>query len=181
MSTIDTREAEEALRNLSSAFIRNTRLAMKTATVIVQRQARAKHKFRSRSGTAEASIETEVTQNSEGTTGVVEVNPKKDKKAMHAIYQHEGTGLYGPKKKAFDIFPKNKKMLRFLTSPGTAKFRMAPYGRFHEGGFTFAFGVTNPGVKGDPFLYNALSDKTSKIHEVFEEYYNKTVREAGLE
>ena len=166
MSSIDTREAEEALRNLSSAFIRNTRLAMKTATVIVQKQARAKHKFRSISGAAEASIETEVTQTNEGTIGIVEVNPRKDKKAMHAIYQHEGTGLYGFRHKYIEIYPKNKKALRWVG----------------PGGFVFAKSVLkNPGVKGDPFLYAALTDKTNQIHQVFEEYYNRTVREAGLE
>jgi hypothetical protein len=164
MSSIDTRIAEEALRNLSSAFIRNRRLAMKTATVIVQRQARAKHKFRSRSGAAEASIETEVTQTSEGTVGIVEVNPKKAKGAMHAIYQHEGTGLYGYKHQKFKISAKNKKSLRWVTA----------------GGFAFAKSVMNPGIKADPYLYNALDACEARINDVFARYTERTIMESGL-
>lgn len=173
-----TKETEQALQDLCSAFIRNNWYAMERATGLVQEQARAKHKFRTISGNAEASIETDVIQNEDGTEGFVEINPAI---SAYPIFLHEGTGLYGPKGKAFDIFPKNKKMLRFLTSPGTAKFRFAPYGRFHEGGFTFAFGVTNPGIKGDPFVYNALEAKTKDMEKVFQDYTDKTIKEAGFE
>lgn len=172
-----TKEAEQALLNLSSAFVRNTRKAMEDSTQLIQDQARAKHKFRSISGAAEGAIEADVKQSGDSTVGTVEINPT----VKHAIYQHEGTGLYGPKHKAFDIFPKNKKMLRFATSSGTAKYRPSPYGRFQDGGFTLAYGVTNPGVKADPFVYDALNDKESEMEKIFQDYSNRTVKEAGLE
>lgn len=174
-----THETEQALLDLSSAFLRNTRLATKEATVLVQEQARIKHKFRSSGGSAGAvaAIDTDFANTGDKSEGIVWLNPDI---ALHAIFLHEGTGKYGDKGKVYNIFPKNFIRLRFLTSPGTAPWRPDPFSRFHKGGFTFAKGVTHPGIKGEPFVYNALDAKEDEIEQTYLRYFEKTVREAGL-
>lgn len=129
----------------------------------VVRLARAKHKFRTITGETDRAIR--YTHDKESGDGIVYLD---EEKAPHIRFLHEGSGLYGPHHKAFKIFPKNKKVLRFATSPGTAPWRPAPFGRFHEGGFTYAFGVTNPGIKKDQFLYAAADEAEVKIQELFD-------------
>lgn len=129
----------------------------------VVRLARAKHKFRTITGETDRAIR--YTHDKESGDGIVYLD---EEKAPHIRFLHEGSGLYGPHHKAFTIFPKNKKMLRFATSPGTAPWRPAPFGRFYEGGFTYAFGVTNPGIKKDQFLYAAADEAEVKIQELFD-------------
>jgi len=158
----EVREAEEALLKLGSAFLRNSMGAMELSVGVVQTQAQAKHKFRSRSGMAERSIETGVSQNEQTTEGVIEINSGT---APYAIYQHEGTGLYGPNHARYPIVPRNKKSLRFL-------------GR---NGFVFAQKVMHPGIQGDPFVYNAAEAKMNEVAELFERAFARTVKEAGLE
>ncbi len=130
----------------------------------VVRLAKAKHKFRSSpTGTADKAIR--YTFDKEAGEGVVYLD---ELRAPYIRFLHVGSGLYGPHHEAFTIFPKNKKMLRFATSPGTAPWRPAPFSRFQEGGFTYAFGVTNPGIKKDQFLYAAADEAEVKIQELFD-------------
>ncbi|AJQ26914.1 hypothetical protein [Pelosinus fermentans] len=149
-----TRETEEALLNLSNAFIRNNRLAIKTASVVVQRQARAKHKFRTRTGAAESAIETQFVSKLGLDVGFVRLN---NNVALHAMFMHEGT-------KPHMIRAKNKKSLRWVTA----------------GGFAFATSVRHPGTKADPFLYNALDDCAARIDAIFDRYAQRTIMESGL-
>jgi len=137
--------------------------AMGKACRAVVRLARSKHKFRTITGEADSAIRyTFDKKEGEGRVFLDET------KAPYIRYLHEGSGLYGPHHKTFNIFPKNKKMLRFATSPNTAQWRPAPFGRFHEGGFTYAFGVTNPGIKKDQFLYEAADDAETEIQAIFD-------------
>ncbi|WP_434132758.1 hypothetical protein KIAC18_000291 [Sporomusa sphaeroides] len=134
----------------------------KSLRLIVQ-LAKAKHKFRTITGETDRAIR--YTHDKDSGEGVVYLD---ETKARHIRFLHEGSGLYGPHHKAFTIFPKNKKMLRFATSPGTAPWRPVPFGRFHEGGFTYAFGVTNPGIKKDQFLYAAADEAPTQIQAIFD-------------
>ena len=148
------READEALLKLSNAFIRNNRLAIKTASVVVQRQARAKHKFRNRNGDAERAIETQFVSKLGIDVGFVRLN---NKVALHAMLMHEGT-------KPHIIRAKNKKSLRWVTATG----------------FAYAKSVKHPGTKADPFLYDALDACEARIDAIFERYAQRTVMESGL-
>lgn len=134
----------------------------KSLRLIVQ-LAKAKHKFRTITGETDRAIR--YTFDQKAGEGIVYLD---EIKAPHIRFLHEGSGLYGPHHKAFHIFPKNKKMLRFATSANTAQWRPAPFCRFHEGGFTFAFGVTNPGIKKDQFLYTAADEAPMKIQAIFD-------------
>lgn len=137
--------------------------AMGESCRLVVRLARAKHNFRTITGKTDKAIR--YTFDQEAGEGVVYLD---EESTPHIRFLHEGSGLYGPHHKAFDIFPKNKKMLRFATSASTAMWRPDPYGRFQEGGFTYAFGVTNPGIKKDQFLYAAADEAEVKIQAIFD-------------
>jgi len=120
----------------------------------VVRLARAKHKFRTITGETDRAIR--YTYDKESGDGIVYLD---EEKAPHIRFLHEGSGLYGPHHKAFKIFPKNKKMLRFAASSG---------GRSQQGVFAFELGVTNPGIKKDQFLYAAADEAEVKIQELFD-------------
>jgi hypothetical protein len=137
--------------------------AMRKSLRLIVQLAKAKHKFRTITGETDRAIR--YTFDKKTGDGIVYLD---EAKAPHIRFLHEGSGLYGPHHKAFNIFPKNKKMLRFATSPGTAPWRPAPFGRFHEGGFTYAFGVTNPGIKKDQFLYAAADEAPTQIQAIFD-------------
>ncbi len=160
---LDAAAFEQALSQAPEMIADELETALLESCKILQGRARAVHRFRTRSGAIERSVMFETYR--EETEAEVAIDPRI---AKHGVYQHTGTGKYGPKGKPYDIFPKNKKMLRFATSPGTARYRRAPYGRFHEGGTTFAYGVTHPGVKPDPFLYNAADATQGQINACFD-------------
>lgn len=72
---------------------------------------------------------------------------------QHARYIHEGTGIYGPKKKK--IVPVTAKALKFAT-PKSFGPMLAGAGR-KPGGFVFARSVK--GIPPNPFLTDALKDE----------------------
>jgi hypothetical protein len=77
------------------------------------------------------SISGRVTSGRGGLIGVVEAT------APHALFVHDGTGLYGPKKAL--IYPRRAKVMRFVTKGGDLVF--TPYTR---------------GMRARPFLADAL-------------------------
>ena len=167
-----------AARQFPDIFLRNMVTAAEVSSRDIARTARAIHLFRTRGGDAERGIEPRDPHivDQFNVQGEVWLNPQ----TKHLTYLHEGTGLHGKFKKAYNIFPKNKKRLRFLTSKGTAPLRKAPFNRFQDGGFTLAKGVTHPGIKGDPFLYRAGDMNQQHINDVFNRYADRAIKEAGL-
>ena len=120
----------------------------KMAVRDIQQEAQDTHVFKSRTGSTERSIEAEVTINGLRFTGeVFTINPV-------AIYQHEGTGLKGPKGRAFTIVPRNKTALRWAGGNGWA----------------FAKKVINPGIAPDPYINNAAEKTEPAIVSRFEVY-----------
>lgn len=96
-----------------------------------------------------------------GDMGVVGV----DIAAEHALPVHEGSGLYGPKKKKYVITPKYKKALSW---PALQKSHAAG-----DSPRPFVPKVMHPGVKPQPFLQWGFEGSESAI--------NKFVEEEGLE
>lgn len=89
-------------------------------------------------------------------TGIVEAT------SPHARMVHDGTGLYGPKHQAYDIFPKaaahvyrfgsrRKPQLRF---EWRGKIRYFP----HIPGAAHTIGRSHPGQRGKNYLVGALED-----------------------
>lgn len=143
----------------------------------VQSAARDKenHRYVSRTGRLERSGVNTMDAKPEKLEGSVFLDNEavvNEKGAHYAAYVHEGT-------KPHDIFPKEKKMLKFATSKNTARWRSVPYGRFQKGRFTFAFGVSHPGTKPDPFLYNAAEREKGTAQAVFERAVADFLRKNG--
>ncbi len=107
----------------------------------IQEQAQNSHAFRTRTGAVERSIETSVEGAGTDFRGeVFTLYPV-------AIYQHEGA-------KAHTIVPRKKMALRWVGG----------------GGFVFAKRVRHPGIKGDPFIYNAATAMEPSIVSRFNAY-----------
>ncbi len=78
-------------------------------------------------------------------------------KMDYAIFVHEGTGIYGPMKRA--ITPKSKSFLAWQK----------------DGVWRFARSVK--GMKPRPFLQEAVDEKSDQVNKVFDEALAKTLKE----
>lgn len=163
-------DAEATLRAFERAPANTNRVyrkAMLESCKLVQQGAREVHKFKPNTGELARSVSYRVNKYNDGVVYLSE------KIAPYGKFVHEGT-------KPHDIFPNKHKMLRFATSPNTALFGGGRFWRFHEGGFTYAFGVHHPGTKADRFLYKSAWRNQDEINNIFGRYTQKAIEEAGL-
>ena len=130
-------------------FKKRIRQAIKASTIEVQDEAQSNHRFISRTGQLERSIDVKFNENS----GIVYIDSQS---APHGPFVHEGTAPH-------DIFPKNKKALRWVPQGG--------------GAFQFARVVHHKGTKADPFLFNALKSKKDDIRNIFAKYTKTALKE----
>lgn len=153
-------QVEAIAKNAPVIFQKNMVIAAKVSTRDVQKTARATHTFRSKSGFTELAIETQVRTTGTGVEGRVFLN---EAVSPWGRYLHEGTGLYGPRKTPYVILPKKRKWLRF---PVGSEFR-------------FAKMVVHPGIKGDPFVYNAGEANQNNINKIFNRYADRASLEVS--
>ena len=137
------------MSNGNAIFNKRIRQAIKASTIEVQDEAQTNHRFTSRTGQLERSIDVKFNENS----GIVYIDSQS---APHGPFVHEGT-------MAHDIFPKNKKALRWAPQGG--------------GAFQFARVVHHKGTKADPFLFNALKNKKDDIRNIFAKYTKTALKE----
>lgn len=137
------------MSNGNAIFQKRLRQAIKASTIEVQDEAQTNHRFISRTGQLERSIDVKFNENS----GIVYIDSQS---APHGPFVHQGT-------RAHTIFPKNKKALRWAPQGG--------------GAFHFAKVVHHPGTKSDPFLYNALRNKQDDIRNIFAKYTKMALKE----
>lgn len=156
--TFRDEEAVQALKErFPDIFQRNMVLAAKVSTRDVQKTARAKHRFRSRSGNLELAIDTDVQVTSDNEViGVVQIDPNSPGGA-YGPYVHDGTPPH-------IIRHRNKQWLRWPDGAG----------------FRFAKMVKHPGTKPDQFIYEAGEANQQHINDVFNRYADKAIKEAGL-
>lgn len=143
--------------------LRNMRLAMKISCRDVQHDARTKHRFRSRHGSAglEGAIETNISADGEsGVQGTVGISKEK----AYGKYVHNGTGIYAGHS-AWQVAPVKKRALRWV----------GPDGRF-----CFSRGHMIRGQQPDPFVYEAGENNRQHINDVFARYTDRAIKEAGL-
>jgi len=109
--------------------------------------------------------------------GIIGINPII---APYGHWVHKGT-------KAHDIFPKNKKCLRWVTAvggkqalgPGT--YQNMRNGKYRAGSeFALAKHVHHPGTKPDEFLYQAAERSRGEINAIFGRHVDEAQRKAGL-
>ena len=137
------------MSNRNAIFQKRLRQAIKASTIEVQDEAQTNHRFISRTGQLERSIDIKFNENS----GIVYIDSQS---APHGPFVHEGTAPH-------DIFPKNKKALRWVPQGG--------------GAFQFARVVHHKGTKADPFLFNALKSKKDDIRNIFAKYTKTALKE----
>ena len=137
------------MSNGNAIFQKRLCQAIKASTIEVQDEAQTNHRFISRTGQLERSIDVKFNDNS----GIVYIDSQS---APHGPFVHDGT-------MAHDIFPKNKKALRWAPQGG--------------GAFQFARVVHHPGTKSDPFLFNALKNKKDDIRNIFAKYTKVALKE----
>jgi len=163
---MDIRVEIQNLNKLMDAFSRapeevkrQMRLALLVALRDVKEYAQRVHRFRTRSGDLERSIETEIT-NDWPPTGRIWLNPAttmtKTGKS-YGTYVHDGTPPH-------EIKPVNRKALRWVK--GNA--------------FVFSKKVKHPGTAKDPFIYQAAEAERENINGVFDRYTDIAIRKAGL-
>lgn len=133
----------------NAIFQKRLRQAIKASTIEVQDEAQTNHRFISRTGQLERSIDVKFNENS----GIVYIDSQS---APHGLFVHEGTAPHS-------IFPKNKKALRWVPQGG--------------GAFQFARVVHHKGTKADPFLFNALKSKKDDIRNIFAKYTKTALKE----
>lgn len=137
------------MSNGNAIFQKRLRQAIKASTIEVQDEAQTNHRFISRTGQLERSIDVKFNENS----GIVYIDSQS---APHGPFVHEGTAPHS-------IFPKNKKALRWAPQRG--------------GAFQFARVVHHKGTKADPFLFNALKNKKDDIRNIFAKYTKTALKE----
>jgi hypothetical protein len=131
-----------ALSLFPDVISKHLRVATANSAEQIALEAKRNHRFISRTGTAENSISSE---NIAGTTSARAYIPVN---VSHAIYQHEGTGIYG--QKGTPIKPKSGKFLKFLGKNGT-----------------YVYARSVKGIKKDQYLYKAaIKLKTKTIENI---------------
>lgn len=113
--------------------------AMAISVRDVQERARANHRFTTRTGEAERSIE------AKSRALVILSLAKSAQRAYH--------NLSAPRHQAHDIEPRSKKVLRWASG----------------GKFVFAKRAHNPGIKKDPFIFNAEEAEAGAIKQRFDD------------
>jgi len=146
--------AIDAFRKMPGRFDALARQAMKASVRDVAEEARARHRFVSRTGALERSVEHDLTSD-RPLVGMVSVGGSG---APYARFVHDGTA-------AHEIRPRRRRMLRWASGGGEQ--------------FRYARKVRHPGTRPDPFLREALEAKKDAVARYFERAMKKLAKEAG--
>jgi hypothetical protein len=106
---VDAGSLMNAFRKAPLSVSKTLRLELNKAMAEVARHAQKNHRFNSKTSAAAKSIKHEVT--GDGLEGRAYIDKGV---AMHAVYQHEGTGLFGAMRRAYRVYPKDKGALSFV-------------------------------------------------------------------
>ena len=154
-------DALGAIRAIETVGLRRTRTAIRRALLescrLVQREARAHHRFTPRTGALEREIAYQVDRAKlEGTIYF------QMQRAPYAPFVHEPTGTHGSRADRYPIRPKRKKALRWASN-----------GQLH-----FARLVMHPGSPADRFLYEAADRSKTRITAIFTRHIEAATRGA---
>lgn len=149
----DAQAALQAMERSPEKTVNQMRQALNEACRLVQRGARANHRFTARTGMLERAVQFRI--NAGKCEGIVNISPTI---APYGKYVHEGTRRH-------EIRAKNKRFLRFIGRGGEFVFRKK---------------VMHPGTTRDQFLYNSAERSRAEINAIFARHVQQAVREAGL-
>ena len=119
---VEIKKLKEVMAAIETAPVtmkREMRLALRESLIAVQRRARLEHNFRTRTGALEKSINYEIMSEwppigrvwLDNSAGVNHAGWRLNADTSYGVYVHEGT-------RAHDIFPRKKKVLRFVGKGG---------------------------------------------------------------
>lgn len=103
------------------------------------------HKFDPKSGNLQDAIEVQIRDDT------VEIS-LNETRAPYATFVHEGTGLWGPQRRAYAIMPRDRQALFFDEHPVRR--------------------VIHPGTQPDPFLYDAADNVREHLTEIFSDEWD---------
>lgn len=134
---LEGNDISRALALVHDRAVKALNVGLKIATREIQNTARSRHKFTTRSGNLERSIQT----TSGYLIGSVDLNKRI---APYGNYIHEGT-------RDHEVKPKDKKALRYVGAGGR---------------FFFSKGHKVSGIKKDPFIVNAFESRRAEIMNI---------------
>ena len=176
-------DALGAIRAIETVGLQRTRTAIRRALLescrLVQREARAHHRFTPRTGALEREIAYQVDRAKlEGTIYF------QMQRAPYAPFVHEPTGSFGARG-TYVIRPKEKKALRWATFIGGSReisardYRNMREGKYRRGSeFAYAKEVHHPGSPADRFLYEAADRCHARITAIFDRHIAAATRGA---
>lgn len=142
--------ADDVARRIEGATLQKRR-AIKRSIKEIERNAKR------RSPAVTGRLRRNIISFMSGDLGVVGVSIA----AEHALAIHGGSGLYGPKKKKYEIAPKYKKALSW---PGLQKSHAAG-----NSARPFVPKVMHPGVKPQPFLQWGFDESEAALKKIVED------------
>lgn len=144
----------DAFQKAEDGTKRNMVRAMRVSMNLIQQHARAHHRFTTRSGNAERSVETEVVSE-QPMLGRIFLDTGV---AHYAPFLHAGTAPH-------EIVAREPgKLLRYIKD-----------GQWH-----YIDRVMHPGTRPDEFLYQAADAQQMAINDRFNQAVEQSIREAGL-
>ena len=154
-------DALGAIRAIETVGLQRTRTAIRRALLescrLVQREARAHHRFTPRTGALEREIAYQVDRAKlEGTIYF------QMQQAPYAPFVHEPTGIHGPRASRYPIRPKKARALCWASN-GRLYFRKL---------------VMHPGSPADRFLYEAADRCHARITAIFDRHIAAATRGA---
>lgn len=138
-AVIDAGSAISALERVKESAADGIKETLDISLRDVQERARREHRWISRTGQAEREIKTRSEMAGAEFSGAVYTA------LPHGVFLHTGT-------KAHTIVPRKKQALRFVAN----------------GNFVFARRVRHPGIRADPYIYDAFDAETPAIISRFE-------------
>ena len=155
---LDYSKFSEAFNKIPVVASRELRKSMQDSTQAIVTVAKTRHKFKSKRGMLERSIQKIIDPS--GLSSKVFLN---EGVASYGKYVHDGTGIYNGGK-PYPIKPKNKKMLYWKNASGKH----------------FSKGVMNNGIKPDRFLYEAAEAQKPFFIARIKGSINRIIEAAGL-
>jgi hypothetical protein len=145
----------DAFARAPDSTARSLRVAVKEGAVMIQREARRTHRFQTRSGRLERSVEVvSLGESGASASATVFLN---ESVARYAEPIHEGS-------RPHVIRPRNRTVLRFPSGAG----------------FSFAPSVNHPGTKPDQFLYTSAELMQPAVEMRIQQGVNDAIEAAGL-
>ena len=160
--TVDTRGFQKHMEALPVEISRAVHIALKESAQVVIDGARKNFNthFEGHTGNAEKSIQVDPSKTTD-TSITVGLNKEV---AEYSVYLHEGTGIYGKKKKSYFVKPVNGKALHWVG--GKADF--------------FSKGHEIQGIEGHKYLEDAAQEKEQEVVKLVLKHIEEAIRKAGL-